>query len=298
MPSLQQLRYLVALADTLNFSQAAEACRVAQPTLSIQLKELEARLGARLVERTRARVSLTPTGQEVARRARAMLDSLEDIREIARRNDPMAPPALLQIGVVHTVGAYALAVAMPDLRRAFPQTRLRVREERSDVLVRQLIDGAHDVILLPEAVDRPDLECHPLISEPLMVVLPVDHRLAGQAQIQPADLAGETILAMDFGPQLQDQIIRFCTAAGAHLATDYERTTLDTLRQMVAIGMGISLLPQLYVRSEVLREKLVKALPLAAQAPLREVSLIWRKTAPRGATYDEVACIMKKALTA
>ncbi|MFE3836360.1 hydrogen peroxide-inducible genes activator [Pseudogemmobacter sonorensis] len=296
MPTLQQLRYLVAIADTLSFSRAAEICRVAQPTLSIQLKELETRLDARLVERTRARVIVTPIGQEVAKRARAMLADLDDIREIARRDDPAAPQAVLQIGVVQTVGAYVLSVAMPGLRRAFPNMRIHVREERRDTLLRQLADGVHDVILLPEEVERPDLECHRLLCEPLMVVLPADHRLAGQGSIAPEDLAGETILTMERGHRLHDQIVRLCADVGAHHARDYEGTTLDTLRQMIALGMGVSLLPALYVRSEVIREQLVVARPMSARVPVRHISLIWRHNSARGPTYAAIAENLRMSL--
>lgn len=296
MPTLQQLRYLVAISDTLSFSHAADLCRVSQPTLSVQLKELEAKLGARLVERTRARVSVTPTGQEVAKRARAMLSSLDDIREIAARDDPGAPQALLQIGVVQTVGAYVLSVTMPALRQAFPNMKIQVREERDDTLLRQLGDGVHDLILLPDRTGRPDLVCHHLLSEPLMVVMPNDHPLARHDRVRPEQLAGETVLSMGCGHRLQDQITALCRDTGAHHASDYQGTTLDTLRQMVAIGMGISLLPALYVRSEVMREQLVTARPMAQRAPLRHISLIWRANSPRRATYGMIAENLRASL--
>lgn len=296
MPTFQQLRYLAAIADTLNFSRAAEACRVAQPTLSMQLKELERKLDARLVERTRARVILTPIGHEVARRARAIIADLEDIREISHRNDPDAPQAMLQIGVVQTVGAYVLSVAMPALRDRFPNMRIWVREERSDMLVRQLRDGAQDVILLPDGVERKDLECHRLLVEPLQVVLPADHPLARQDHIAPHDLAGQTILTMECGHRLHDQIMHLCNDVGAIHARDYEGATLDTLRQMVATGMGISLLPSLYIRSEVMREQLVVARPMSSRAPVRHISLVWRRNAPREQTYGAIAASLRESL--
>lgn len=296
MPTLQQLRYLVAVADTLSFSRAAEICRVTQPTLSMQLRELETRLGTRLVERTRARVLMTPVGEAVARRARAVMAEIDDMREIARRDDPEAPQAALRLGVVQTVGAYVLSVAMPALRHAYPQMRLQVREERFDMLIRQLLDGAHDAILLPEAVDRPDLEGQLLAVEPLQAVLPADHRLAGRALIHPADLAGETVLTMEGSPDLQAQVARFCSEAGAAQARDYEGTTLDTLRQMVAAGMGVSLLPTLYIRSEVMREQLVVARPLAAGAPVRALSMVWRRDTPRARTHAALATLLRDSL--
>ncbi|MBK4216401.1 LysR family transcriptional regulator [Paracoccus caeni] len=289
MVTLQQLRYLVAVADTLNFSRAAELCHVTQPTLSMQIKELEERLSARLIERTRARVLLTPVGQEIARRARAIMAEMDDIREIARRDDPNATQAILHMGVVKTVGAYVLAVAMPSLRRSFPDLRLFVHEDPTDALIRQLSDGARDALLLPEALHRNDLESRHLMNEPLLMVLPADHELARQDSISPEDLSGQTILGMEGGRYLNTQIDRLCRDVGAIHARDYEGTTLDTLRQMVAAGMGLSLLPALYVRSEVLREQQVTARPLAARAPVRPISLVWRKGAPRSRTYSALA---------
>lgn len=289
MPTLQQLRYLVAVADTLSFSRAAAICSVAQPTLSMQIKELENRLQARLIERTRARVVVTTIGEEVARRARAMLADLDDIREIARCNDPAAPPTLLQIGVMQTVGAYVLSLGVPPLRQQYPDMRIQIREEREDILLRQLGDGVHDVILLAEEIEHSNFECRLLMTEPLMAVLPADHRLAQRAVIAPDDLAGETIMTMECSPRLRAQIMGLCAQVGARHDRDYEGTTLDTLRQMIAIGMGVSLLPALYVRSEVVREQSVVACPLSCEAPVRNISLFWRKDSPRTATYEAVA---------
>lgn len=296
MPTLQQLRYLVAIADTLSFSRAAELTHVTQPTLSMQLKELENRLGTRLVERTRARVIVTPSGAEIARKARNIIAEIEDIREIARRDDPEALQSILRMGVVHTVGAYVLSVAMPSLREAFPHMRIYVREDRLENLPRQLSDGVHDVLLLPEAPERPDFETVRLMREPLHVVLPADHRLARQDRIAPQDLAGESILTMERGQRLHDQIVRLCRDCGAIHASDYEGATLDTLRQMVATGMGISLLPALYVRSEVIREQLVVARPLSSGAPVREISLAWRRNSPRQRTYALLAQTIHECL--
>lgn len=296
MPSLQQLRYLAALADTLNFSRAAEICHVTQPTLSLQLKELEAKLGAVLVERTRARVLLTPTGTEIAARARAVLASVEDIREVARRDRPEAGAEVLRLGVVQTVGAYVLSVAMPDLRARLPQIRVKVREDRRDALLRQLSEGQHDAVLLSEEVDLPGVICAPLLVEPLQLVMPADHPLAGKARIAPEDLAGETVLTMERGHRLQDQILKLCQRVGAIHAVDYEGSTLDTLRQMVAIGMGVTLLPALYVRSEVLREQLVVARPLSEGAPVRQITMLWRESAPRRDRFAEIAAQLRESL--
>lgn len=289
MPRLQQLRYLVAVADALNFSRAAEACHVTQPTLSMQLKELEGRLNVQLVERTRARVLLTPVGEEIARRARTILAEVEDIRDIARRDDPAGFKGTVRMGVVQTVGAYVLSLAMPKMREAFPELRIHVREDRLDNLPQKLSDGTHDVLLMPDDAVHPDFERVRLMREPLHLVLPSDHRLARMEAIDPAQLRGESLLSMDRGTRLHDQVARLCADVGAVDIQDYAGTTLDTLRQMVAAGMGLALLPALYVRSDVLREKLVVARPLTHAAPVRELTLAWRTSSPRQAVFQALA---------
>ena len=294
MPTVQQLRYLVAIADTHSFSRAARACNVTQPTLSMQFREMEAKLGAQLVERTRSRVLLTPAGEEIARRARNVLAEVADIREIARRDDPARLTGTVRIGVVQTVGAYVLSLAMPRLRGALPDLRIHVREDSLDTLPRQLSDGTHDVLLTPEDLaaeggDPDDFTRVRLLREPLHLVLPADHRLAVRDTVDPAELRGETILSMDRGARLHGQIARLCHDAGAIAVEDYCGTTLDTLRQMVAAGMGLSLLPALYVRSDVLREKLVVARPLTHGAPVRDLTLLWRTTSPRQAMFRTLA---------
>ena len=296
MPRIQQLRYLVAVADTLSFSRAADQCRVTQPTLSMQLKELEGRLNTQLVERTRARVVLTPVGTEIARRARFVLSEIEDIREIARRDDPAALQGTLQMGVLQTVGGYVLSLAMPALRETFPNLRIVVREDRLESLPGKLSDGTHDVLLLPHGPTQPDFSSARLIREPLHLVMPSDHRLARCEVVCPEDLAGETVLVMDRSPRLHDQIASLCAEFGAIEVDDYAGTTLDTLRLMVTTGMGLSLLPALYVRSDVLREKLIVARPLAKRAPLRDLTMVWRSSSPREATYRRLADIIRRCV--
>lgn len=296
MPSLQQLRYLVAIADTLNFSRAAENCHVTQPTLSMQLRELETRLGTQLVERTRTRVMLTSVGEDIVRRARNVLADIDDIRDAARGHDPASLQGIMQMGVVQTVGAYVLSVAMPTLKSIFPDLRIIVREERIELLPRKLADGAHDVLLLPEAVDDPDFTSVKLLREPLHLVLPSDHRLAAKKTILPVDLKGETILSMEHGHRIHDQIATLCSDVGAIHAKDYAGNTLDTLRLMVTCGMGLTLLPALYVRSDVIRETLVTSRPLEHGAPCRDIHLIWRASSPRREGYATLAKVIQESL--
>lgn len=288
MPSLQQLRYLVAVAENLNFSRAAERLNVSQPTLSMQIRNLEARLGTPLFERTRARVMLTPAGAEIADRARAVIRAVDDIREVARANTAEAFSGVLRLGVVSSIGAYLLSIAMPKLREDFPLLRLHLREDRLDALLRQLAEGTHDALILTEPPNRTDFATLPLLREELQVVLPADHPLAEQPVLRPEDLKGETLLTMDASPGLHVQTQKLCQMTCATLARNYEGTTLDTVRQMVATGMGLALLPKLYIRSEVLRETLVVARPLSQHAPNRQVVLVWRQSSPLGGSYTAI----------
>lgn len=299
MPSLQQLRYLVRVADTLSFSRAAEMCHVSQPTLSMQIKELEAKLGVRLIERTRARVLMTQVGEDVAHRARTILAEIADLRDIAAGADPARPAGLMQLGVEQTVGAYVLSLAIPALRTAFGDLRLQVREDRPAGLRHALTEGAHDLVLLPSALDGKEVnglrQMH-LMREPLHVVVPVDHPLAGKPRISPTDLRGEVVLSMDNAEGTGRQSAMLCARVGAIHRVDYAGTSLDTLRQMVATGMGISLLPALYIRSEVAREQTVVARPLTEAAPWRDITLVWRDGAPRAAAYAQLGAMLVEIL--
>jgi LysR family hydrogen peroxide-inducible transcriptional activator len=296
MPSVQQLRYLIAVADHGNFSRAADACNVTQPTLSMQLKDMENRIGVQLVERTRTKVLMTPVGSEIARRARSVIAEVEDIREIARHDKADVPRGPLRLGVVQTVGGYVLSLAVPQLRVAYPDLRIMVREDRLETLPGKLSDGAYDVLLLPEKLDDPDFVSVVLLREPLHLVVQADHRLAAFDTVDPKELAGETILSMERGHRIHEQIARLCAEVGAAHATDYAGTTLDTLRLMVTCGMGISLLPALYVRSDVQRETQVVSRPLSHGAPVRELTMVWRKASPRNKAYQIIALTISDSI--
>ena len=291
MPSLQQLRYLVAIADTLHFRRAAEAVNVTQPTLSAQLRELEIRLGVQLVERSRARVVMTPIGAEIAARGRRILREVADIRDLARRaQEPLT--GTIRVGVVPSLGSYLLPHLIPDLHEGFPDLRLYVREGMADALAHRLEEGAIDFLFHPLPVTRAELVVVPLFREPLMVVLPRDHALAAAAAIRPEDLRGQTMLALEPGHQLYEQVRLLAEAYGAEVSHDFEGTSLDTLRQMVAMGLGITLLPALYIRSEVAREKLVVARPMSGEQPAREIAMVWRRGTARDAEFRDLSQIV------
>jgi LysR family hydrogen peroxide-inducible transcriptional activator len=251
-----------------------------------------------LVDRGHGKVVLTPAGREVAARARAVLREVGEIVALARASGREPLSGTLRLGVVQSLGSYLMPHLVPDLRRRFPGLRLYLREGLPKALLAQLADGALDLLAFPLPVSERDTETARLFREPLLLVAPADHPLAARSSVAPADLRGETILALEPGHQLYNQVRELCAAIGAELSHDYEGTSLDTLRQMVAMGMGLSLLPALYVRSEVARETLVAARPLDGPTPARVIGLVWRRGSVRGEAYGALAAAIREILRA
>jgi LysR family hydrogen peroxide-inducible transcriptional activator len=298
MPTLQQLRYLVALDDQKHFRRAAEVSNVTQPTLSGQLKELELRLGTSLIEKNRNPVILTPAGRDIAARARRILTEMEDIRATARgAGQPLG--GTLRLGVVQSLGSYLLPLVVPDLHAREPDLRLYVREGLPDQLFDQLESGALDLLFYPLPVDRRDLVSVPIFDEPLLVVASHSHPFASQTSVDRRHLKGETLLTLEPGHRLFEQVRALATEYQARLSRDYEGTSLDTIRQMVAMKIGISLMPALYVKSEVARETLVISRPVSgASPPARTIGGVWRSGAARTESYqrltEEVRAILAR----
>ena len=297
MPSLQQLRYLVAVADQLHFRRAAELCNVTQPTLSAQIKELELRLGTSLVERGRSKVMMTPTGKEIAERGRRILREVAEIHTIAKAGQSMLS-SVIRIGVVQTVGSYFLPLVIPDLHREYPKLGLYIREALPDLLLRSLEEGALDLLFFPLPVNRVELESQSLFREPIQVVMPADHRLASEPEIDPVMLRGETVLSLEPGHRLHELVRKISEDYGVELSHDYEGTSLDTLRQMVATGMGLSLMPALYVKSEVAHQDIVVARPFRGTAPSRTIGMVWRKGTSREAEFRLLSTLICGSLSA
>ena len=288
MPTLKQLKYLVAVADQKHFGRAADVSHVTQPTLSAQIKELELRLGAKLIEQSRPSVILTPTGREIVRRARGVLAEVEDIRAVAR-HEQGALSGTLRLGVVQSLGSYLMPLIVPDIHEREPDLRLYIREGLASHLIEQLQEGTLDFLFFPLPVRGRNLTSIALFEEPLLIVAPRTHRLAKVDEIEGAALNGETLLTLEAGHRLYEQVRDVSERFGAHLSHDYEGTSLDTLRQMVAMEIGVSLMPALYVRSEVARETLVRARPFRGPAPSRTVGMVWRHGATRSETFERLA---------
>jgi len=298
VPTLKQFRYLVALAQVLHFRKAAEQCHVSQPTLSGQLQELEERLGVQLVERSRrSQVVLTPIGQTIAERARLVLRDVQDIVDLGRHGQQWLD-GTIKLGALSTLGPYLLPHVLPELHLSHPNLKLYVREGLPRTLVRSLEDGDLDLLLYPSPIREADLESERLFREQLWVVMPRDHPLAAKEQIDRTDLSGETVLALEPGHLLYRQVADLCSDFGADLSHDFEGTSLDTIRLMVGMGMGISFMPTVYVLFEVAKDTQVVARPLINKPPSRTIALAWRRHSARGDEYRALAAIIRSILRA
>ena len=295
--TLQELKYLVALADHGHFGRAAEACHITQSTLSTQIKKLEDFLGVTLFDRSLKRVTPTPIGKEILQAARNVVEEAERIRELAKHaQDPMA--RTLHLGVIPTLGAYYLPHALTLAHRKHPGLRLLLREETTPQILEHLVDGKLDAGLLALPVTDDNLRVEPLFYEPFYAALPAGHALAAHDELRVTDIMGEKLLLLDEGHCLRDQALDVC-GAGATGREEVRATSLETLRQMVAMGLGVTLLPALAVDAGPrVSRKAVEIRPFKAPPPGRTIGLVWRKRAPFPETFERLAATFKAALPA
>jgi LysR family hydrogen peroxide-inducible transcriptional activator len=288
---LKDLRYLVALADTRHFGRAAEKCFVSQPTLSAQLKKLEDYLGVQLIERQPKNVSLTEAGEQIVSRARRMLEASEEVVTLARAHrDPLA--GRLRVALLPTIGPYLLPRVSQPIRKGLPRLELRLYEYQTEQILERLESGDIDlgILALPIAVDG--FETQELFTEPFVVAMPDQHRLAKRDHVKIDDLNGETLLLLEDGHCLRDQALEVCSRIDLHEKQDFRATSLETLRQMVATGAGVTLLPELASRGAYGNAKGVTIRPFARPAPSRQVGGVWRKTSARRVAIDAICKII------
>jgi LysR family hydrogen peroxide-inducible transcriptional activator len=284
---LKDLRYLVALADTRHFGRAAERCFVSQPTLSTQLKKLEDYLGVQLIERQPKRVALTAAGEAIVARARRILEASDEVVTLARAHrDPLA--GALRIAMLPTIGPYVLPRVVRDIRKALPRLDLRLYEYPTAAMLTRLRAGEIDLGILALPVDLDGLEARALYDEPFMVAVPTTHPLAKRDSIRVQDLHDETLLLLEDGHCLRDQALEVCGEVGVHEKQDFRATRLETLRQMVATGAGVTLLPELATLGAYRHARGVTVRPFARPAPLRRIGGVWRKTTARHAAIEAV----------
>jgi LysR family transcriptional regulator, hydrogen peroxide-inducible genes activator len=297
LPSLRQLEYFVALSRTRHFRRAADRAGVSQPTLSAQLSELERRLGVQLVERSRSGIVITAIGTQVLRLAEEIVERAKAIEDLTRSHQG-GLSGLVRLGLPHTIGPYLLPHLIGPLHRSYPGLRLYVREDFPQALPDGLESGDHDLVILPVPVRKGDFETVPLFRERLHLVAAADHRLAQAGTADKNDLKGEPILALAQGHQLRTQVAQLCEEFGAELMTSYEGTSLDTLRQMVGMGLGLTFLPELYTRRELVQDGDVRIVPLTGRPLNRTIGLVWRTASALSPAFKGLAEEVRATLRA
>ncbi|MBK7642058.1 MAG: LysR family transcriptional regulator [Planctomycetes bacterium] len=288
--TLSELRYAVALAEERHFGRAAARCHVTQPTLSAQLMKLERTLGVSLFERSPRGVSPTAIGAAVVEQAREVLEGAERMLELAREGqEPLS--GVLRLGVIPTLSPYLLPWLARPLAKSFPELKLVFRELKTDDIVAELEQHRLDCGLLALPVPS-GLVTDPLFDEPFFWLVPAKHAAAGKKSVRESDLESEPVLLLEEGHCLRDQALKVCERAhtqSEHAEGDFRATSIETLRQMVAAGMGTTLVPALALIGRERGGKATVALPFAAPAPTRKMALGWRGTHPRGKDHRLLA---------
>ena len=293
--TLTELRYIVAVARERHFGRAAEACFVSQPTLSVAIKKLEEELDVKLFERGASEVSVTPLGEEIVRQAQSVIEQAANIKEIAKRGkDPRSGP--LRLGIIYTIGPYLLPELVRQVIAQSPQMPLMLQENFTARLLDMLRGGELDCAIMAEPFPDTGLAVAPLYDEPFMVAVPSAHPLAQRTSISADELKKETMLLLGTGHCFRDHVLEVCPEF-ARFASDaegirksFEGSSLETIRYMVASGMGITVVPQLSVRSFERSSGTdhVRYIPFEAPVPTRRVVLAWRRSFTR---YEAIAAL-------
>lgn len=293
--NLRDLRYFVALADTRHFGKAAERSFVSQPTLSAQIKKLETYLGVQLIERQPRNVALTETGTKILPLARRILQESDEIVSLARNeHDPLS--GKLKLALIPTIGPYLLPVVARKLRKQLPRLKLMLYEHQTQPLLEKLRAGDIDVGILALPVPLDGLEVRPLYDESFMLAVPNNSPLAKRSNLKVDDLKGETLLLLEDGHCLRDQALDVCSRIDVKESDDYRATSLETLRQMVAAGLGITLLPELATRGPFGSGQGLTVKTFARPIPSRSVGAVWRKSTARTAAINAVCEVIHSSM--
>lgn len=300
--NISELRYIVALAKENHFGRAAASCHVTQPTLSVAVKKLEADLGVQLFERANKDVRLTDTGKRVVEQAQNALEAIEAVRLVAEsEGDQLGRP--LRIGAIFTVGPYIFPGLIMNLQKFAPDMPLIVEENLTAVLGEKLRMGELDVIILSLPYNEANILTLPLYEEEFVVLLPFGHHLSRKKHLSPEDLEGESILMLGSGHCFRDQVVAACPAcAEKSIGADgvvytVEGSSLETIRHMVASGMGITVLPNTAADSILYTDSQLLVRPFVRPAPSRKVALAWRASFPRPRVIDAIRDAVKASTT-
>jgi len=295
MVSFRQLRYLESLAQTRHFGHAAEACSVSQPALSMQIKELEEELKLSLVERRKSGIELTGKGEEVVRRARTILASMRDLVDYAKGQEGVLS-GVLKLGAIPSIAPYLLPAVLPILQNRFPALSLQLRETVTETLVRELVSGDLDVILVALPIEAPELETHHLFDDAFILATKATAENAAPRAATSNMIADEKLLLLEEGHCLRDQALSYCHMMTREGRESFGASSLATIVQMVANGYGVTLLPEIAISSEIHWGGKIRLLRFMAPEPKREIGLAWRKTSPRKDEFVQFGEIVREAL--
>jgi len=281
--NLRDLKYLVAVADNKHFGKAAKISHVSQPALSMQVQKLESELGVQLLERTNKTVMVTEIGKDIVERARKIIQETEEIKAIAKTHqDPFA--GRIRLGAFPTLAPYFFPTIVPKISKALPKLKLFLVEEKTEQLLDQLKNGTLDAAIIALPVHGEQLQTLPLFEDEFLLAVHAKHHLAERKHVDQSDLEGEPLLLLEEGHCLRNHALVVCSLMQTGEVQDFRATSLETLRQMVASSIGITLIPKIAVQ----KHKDISYIPFTAPAPSRTIVLVWRKTSARGACFEKI----------
>ncbi|QHG71086.1 hydrogen peroxide-inducible genes activator [Ensifer adhaerens] len=287
MLTLRQMRYFDALASARHFGKAAELVHVSQPALSAQIMEMENHLGVKLVERSRSGVFLTRKGEEVLARTRAILSEVDQL-ELSARASSGTLEGRIRIGVIPTLAPYLVPRLVPHLRQVYPAIEIELKESVTSRLVADLGEGLLDAVVAALPIEADGLSTKPLFSDRFYMAMADDERNILMSPLTEDQVDVEQLLLLEEGHCLRDQALAVCSTAGKRRLVSFGATSMTTLLQMVANGMGMTLIPEIAIATEAARNS-IRIVPFAAPEPAREIGLIWRRSSPRERDMEALA---------
>lgn len=291
--NLRDLEYVAAVAEHRHFGRAAAACGVTQPTLSAQIRKLEDELGVELFERAPRHITPTAAGERVLERIRVVLNETSRIAQLsAEMRD--SESATLSIGLFPTLAPYLLPHVIPEVRHAFPRLQMRLVEAKTDDIVERLRAGDLDVGVLALPIEGDDLASKMLFTEDFVLAVPVDHHLAGSGEVTMSALVGERVMLLEDGHCLRNQSLAICSLVGAIEDVGLRSTSLETMRQMVAAGMGVTLLPRMAVSPPVARSPLISLVEFVEPRPARQIAMFWRTSSAHRVFLPKLADVFAR----
>ena len=292
MPSIKQLRYICAVAEYRHFTKAAEACFVTQSTLSAAIQELESQLGVVIFERSRKQVLITSLGERLVQQARIVLGDVEDFVSLAKSRDEVLADEV-RLGVIPTIAPFLLPGLLADLRTGYPKLKLYLKEDLSARLYQQLQQGQLDLIILAFPYALPEMETVTLFRDDFLLCLPAGHQLTRLSQVSQQQLQGEKLLLLEEGHCLRDHALEACRLESADTNLVYQGTSLHTLVQMVANGLGVTLLPDMSVKADILADTQLQIRQFSGENVSRQIGMAWRRSDPRHEDYRRLGEFIK-----